>query len=142
MASVNIPRTRFIAEIKKIFYWIAGFGILISILFLLGTYIFAGNILLFIEKITYITAEMGKGNLSVEFQISRKDELGKIPISLEKMNDNMLVAATNIKNSSEKISNISSSLGKISKAGADSARASAATSEEISSAIKHILESF
>lgn len=39
-------------------------------------------------------------------------------------------------------SNISSSLGKISKAGADSARASAATSEEISSAIKHILESF
>ncbi len=142
MASVNIPRTRFIAEIKKIFYWIAGFGILISILFLLGTYIFAGNILLFIEKITYITAEMGKGNLSVEFQISRKDELGKIPISLERMNDNMLVAATNIKNSSEKISNISSSLGKISKAGADSARASAATSEEISSAIKHILESF
>ena len=99
MVSVNIPRTRFIQEIKNIFYWLIGVGLILSILFLIGTYLFAGNILLFIEKITYITTEMGKGNLSVEIDIKRQDELGLIPISLSRMNSNMLETASNIKKS-------------------------------------------
>ena len=142
MVSVNIPRTRFIQEIKNIFYWLIGVGLILSILFLIGTYLFAGNILLFIEKITYITTEMGKGNLSVEIDIKRQDELGLIPISLSRMNSNMLETASNIKKSCENLSNISNSLQKISTEGADSARTSAASSEEIAAAIKHVVDSF
>jgi methyl-accepting chemotaxis protein len=142
MASINIPRTRFTEQIQSIFAWILLVGIFLSVVFLTGTYFFAGSILQFIEKITYITGEMGKGNLSVEFNISRSDELGYIPVSLHKMNQNMIVAASSMKASCENLSNISTSLGKISTEGADSARTSAASSEEIAGAIKYILDSF
>lgn len=142
MVSVNIPRTRFIQEIKNIFYWLIGVGLFLSVLFLLGTYFFAGNILKFIEKITFITSEMGKGNLKVNIEISRTDELGDIPESLKRMNQNMLEAAYNIKTSCGKLSDISKTLEKISTEGADSARTSAASSEEIAGAIKHVVDSF
>jgi methyl-accepting chemotaxis protein len=142
MISVNIPRTRFIQEIKNIFYWLIGVGLILSILFLIGTYLVAGNILRFIEKITYITSEMGKGNLAVDISIKRQDELGLIPIALSKMNSNMQEAASNIKTSCEDLSDISSSLRKISTEGSDSARTSAASSEEIAAAIKYIVDSF
>jgi methyl-accepting chemotaxis protein len=142
MASINIPRTRFTEQIQSIFAWILLVGIFLSVVFLTGTYFFAGSILQFIEKITYITGEMGKGNLSVEFNISRSDELGYIPVSLHKMNQNIIVAASSMKASCENLSNISTSLGKISTEGADSARTSAASSEEIAGAIKYILDSF
>lgn len=85
---------------------------------------------------------MGKGNLSVEIDIKRQDELGLIPISLSRMNSNMLETASNIKKSCENLSNISNSLQKISTEGADSARTSAASSEEIAAAIKHVVDSF
>ena len=142
MVSVNIPRTRFIQEIKSIFYWLISVGLFLSILFLLGTYFFAENILRFIEKITHITGEMGNGNLNLEFDISRTDELGNITVALKRMNNNMLESASNIKISCEKLSAISMSLEKISTEGADSARTSAASSEEIAGAIKHIVDSF
>lgn len=142
MVGVNIPKARFTKAIQDIFYWIIGVGFVLSIIFLITTYIFAGNILLFIEKITYTTSEMGRGNLEVDFNFSRKDELGYIPISLKKMNNNMLKAASNMKAACEKLSTVSDSLKKISQEGADSSRMSAATSEEISSAVKSILDSF
>lgn len=142
MASINIPRTRFTEEIQRIFLWIVVVGIILSVIFLIITYIFANNILQFIEKITYITGEMGKGNLDVQFNLFRSDELGQIPVSLQKMNYNMIDAASNIKISCEKLSTISNSLSKISIEGTDSARTSAASSEEIAGAIKNILDSF
>ncbi len=85
-----------------------------------------------------LAEKVSAGNLSVRFDTSRKDEVGRLAVALDKMVHNLRIIISDIKEGTKEMVDASSSLTRESEELAEGANEQASAAEEVSSSMQQM----
>lgn len=136
---VVVPKSEALSEANKLLFRAILMGLIGLIILSVLIYVQANNFIDPIHKSVELAKEIAEGNLNVSIKVDRKDEIGVLQYSLNKMNEKLLKIIGELRETIGIIAGASLEINSTSQKLSSGASQLASSSEEVSSTMEQMV---